>query len=411
MPKFSALNANSNRPQGKRSAPGGSKPWRARIQGNQAPAAPRPRIAAAPAAPARAAAPGGRSRATFLDSVITRGHESADRDIGKYGHMMMDPFNREAATRYPDETILPTSLVHLTSSSTYLVDGTGTMWAWLKGKVISNTAALGYPAAYTLIRPTRVGTPWGPDDYGSLQASWQALESIDRTLAYGIRVRVTGLAPSSFLPSGSFYFLQIQQDEAQAAFGALSASGEEYAIQAVTAGKGFSMTTNELSKMDGVTLPGLPQGPMSFLFSDKDAVMTNTAGNAPTLGTAPSQVSSACPILIVVGFGLQAGMVIRVDYAHHVEYVPSVDASGLVQTKVCAPSAQAREGIASVAAIVQQRLGGSTSGAEARDALSSVGKALTSMVPGGNLMLQGASAAVTGLGGPQWLKSALASLA
>jgi len=94
----------------------------------------------------------------------------------------------------------------------------------------------------------------------------------------GIRTRLVGLPTSTFLPSGTLYFLRIQEAELSATLAALDVS-ETAAIQAVTAGKGFSMTVNELSKLDGVILPFLPQGPMSFVFSDNNSVAAAAAGS------------------------------------------------------------------------------------------------------------------------------------
>jgi len=69
------------------------------------------------------------------------------------------------------------------------------------------------------------------------------------------------------------------------------------------------MTVNELSKLDGVILPFLPQGPMSFVFSDKDSLPAAAAGTS----VSGSTVVSANPVLLIVGYGLEAGLKLRFD--------------------------------------------------------------------------------------------------
>jgi hypothetical protein len=328
--------------------------------------------------------------------------------------MLLDPFSREAACRYPDETIVATGLTHLTTSDTFTADPTGTVQTFLRWKV-TDFAATAVP---TVSLPTPFGAPVRYADYGSPQASWLALDSIDRTLAMGIKARVVALPTSTFLPSGTLYFLQVQEAELNSTFVALAA-GEAAAIQAVTAGKGFSMTVNELSKMDGVVLPFLPQGPMSFVFSDRNSIPAATAGTVA--GT--SSVVSANPIIVVVGYGLESGLKILFDYAHHVEYVPTTAAAGLIATAVEPPSAAAREGIAKASAIVQSHISGSTSGKEVAPLLSGgdlgglvgrLGKMAIGATGLGGLVSPLASAGASvarGLGAPAWLSSALASLA
>jgi len=251
---------------------------------------------------------------------------------------------------------------------------------------------------------------------------------VDRTLACGINVKITGLPPNTFLPAGVIYFLQLQEYEFAGLLGSSPAS-ESLFINAVAAGKGFSFTLNELQKMDGATLPYLPQGPMSYTFSDLDAyapwgsgqMSGATNGSGASAGTS-SGVMSAQPRLVVVGFGVPQGLELTVKYVHHLEYIPTVAASGLIKTEVCSPSMETREGIAKAAQMVQSHLAGRTSARDVAQIVSptasglagiatGLGRAAVGMIPGASVFVRGAQALSQGLGAPKWLTSVLSSLA
>jgi hypothetical protein len=328
--------------------------------------------------------------------------------------MLLDPFSVSKGHRYPDETIVPTALVNLRRSDTYTVGAGGTVGTALHWKL---RAATGGVYVGTVAPP---GTSFSAgeaagvvSDYGTAQSSWSALTTVDRTLACGVRVRLVGLPTSTFLPSGTLYFLQIQSLEYTGA----TFDTEAECIQAVTARRGFSITANELSKMDGAIAPYLPQGPMSFVFSDKDA--PGASFSAVFAGAGGGAVS-ANGAVVVVGFGLQPGSVLRFDYCHHVEYIPSIPSAGLLEVAVEPPSAAARDGMARAAQIVQTNTMGRTDAASLKPFVGSgstlgsiaaaVGKMAVSAIPGGSMIVKGASAIADTLGAPAWLKSAISSL-
>jgi len=358
--------------------------------------------------------------------------------------MMVNPFDTSNAVRYPDETIVPTGVVTLynqvTSAATY---ATSNFYSVLTVKPIRIGAA--YPSGlasnwdvpYTII-PPQWSVPGGPfnapsgstvrSDYGVPQGSWANLSAVDRTLACGMNVKITGLPPNTFLPAGTIYFLQLQEYEFEGLMSGASAS-ESLFINAVAAGKGFSFTLNELQKMDGATLPYLPQGPMSYTFSDLDAYAPWGSGQAfgsynasgASAGVS-SGVMSAQPRLLVAGFGVPSGLEFTVKYVHHLEYVPTVAAAGLIKTEVCPPSTEAREGIARAAQLVQSHLAGRTSAKDVAPIVSptasglaglatSIGKAAVGLIPGASIFVKGAHALSEGLGAPKWLSSVLSSLA
>lgn len=330
--------------------------------------------------------------------------------------MVIDPLDKGKAERYPDETIVPTGLVHFTSSTTYVVpEGSTTLSTALRWKCAQdevggpNTAPI-YPVTDISHGPLGVGNDdW--TDYGTPQQTWIQINAVDRTLATGIRLRVVGLPTATFLPSGTLYFLQVQNRELWSAY-----STESICIQAVTAGKGFSMTLNELSKSDGVTLPYLPQGPMSFVFSDNSAEAAVLAGRL--VGGVNSTVVSANGALIVVGFGLQAGTTVRVDYAHHIEYIPRPQAAGLIETKVELPSSAARDAISRGVQLVQEHLAGSTALGKVAPVVTGGGagivqsltRAAVGLIPGAGAIVGVAKSAADALGAPPWLKTAMSFL-
>lgn len=332
-------------------------------------------------------------------------------DVGGYLGMVVDPHSKERGARYPDETIVPTGMVHLATSVTYTVPaGESTFATQLKWKC-DQDGLPGAPADLPpIILPKPVPAPGTWVDYGVPQTSWASLSAVDRTLACGIRVRLIGLPVATFLPAGTLYFIQLQASEVPMA-------SEAAAIQAVTAGKGFSVTVNELSKSDGVTIPFLPQGPMSFVFSDTNSFAAVEAGIPGSL--IPAGVVAANGSVIVLGFGMQPGQELRVDYAHHIEYIPRVEAAGLIATSVCPPSSMARDAISRGAQLVQQSLAGATSFSKvaglvsefAPSILSSLGRAATGLIPGGAFLARGAAAMAKGFGAPAWLSSALESIA
>lgn len=349
----------------------------------------------------------GGSRASYASVAAGRANELVNRKVTPFLSMVMNPFERESAARYPDETIVPTALTHFQKSTTYSVDATGTVYTVLGWK--ADQASVVAPISL----PAPIGGPAIPADYDTPQAQWATLSAVDRTLACGIRVRLTGLPVSTFMPSGTLYFLQVQKSEFVALSTYISTLGEPAALQAVTAGKGFSVTVNELSKSDGIILPYLPQGPMSFVFSDTNSLAAASAGLTP----ATAEVVAANGNLLVVGFGMNPGQTLRFDYAHHIEYIPTISAAGIVATSVEPPNMGAREAIGRGAQVVQQRLAGSTSLKEVAPLTSGlpsiaaqVGRMAVGLIPGGSALVGAGAALARGLGAPAWLTSALDQL-
>lgn len=372
---------------------------------------------------------------SYRDAAAGRGLEMAARDVSKYSQMLLNPFEKNSGCRYPDETIVATGLVHLARTVTYVQPAltplggqpTDRFITALGSKVISSGASVPPGASetpFTILAPGSFANGAAPSaagqtDYLTPQATFSALNAVDRTLAAGVRVSLTGLPTSTFMPSGTLYFVQAQEYEFSSLLATLQ--NESGAVQAVTAGKGFSTTLNELNQVGSIILPLLPQGPMSFTFTDNNSYLAFGAGQVGgTISGALSSVVSAAPRLIVVGYGLAAGVELRFEYSHHVEYIPTTSAAGLIQTAVEPPSTNARQGIARAAQIVQESIAGRSTardvapvlgGGAVANVVGNLGKMAVGMIPGGSLIAQGAKAVANAFGAPKWLSSILSTVA
>jgi len=369
----------------------------------------------------------------WSQKAADRGRESVAKAIEPYASALLDPFQK-SCPRYPDETILPTAMMHLTSTINHTFQGVGSNNALITAlnikpiqESVPAPSPYSAPASWTIRTPTEFPAYPAPGatyaivqntDYGPQQASFVNVSSIDRTLAAGIKVSLTGLPPSTFLPSGTIYMLQLQETEFDYVWQQLGNVGEAYAIQAVAAGKGFSLSTAELQSKRSAHIPYLPQGPMSFNFTDTNSFAAAFAGAANDTLTAipPSSVVSAAPKLVLVAFGMQSGITLRIEYSHHVEYVPFPNAAGLIQTENCPPSSVAREAIARTLQTASSNINGKSSlmdnpvimaGAAAAGALARAGVGL---IPGGRTVASIANFAAKTLGAPMWLQGALSSL-
>lgn len=290
--------------------------------------------------------------------------------------MLVNPFYREDGTRYPDSTIAPTALSHFVAAQQYSVPTLRPFFTILKTKFNSSTA-------YSAVTQFNVGTPPAPATvtnytYGTPQSTYQSLVGQHRTLACAVRARVTALPTSTFVPSGTIYFLQLGEQEmglnpsplpGQDTFRNICVNGEPEAIRAVLAGKGFYMTVAELyggGLSQGAHIPFLPSGPNNFLMTDIDSYVSTWAGNNGPWALSSAAVTSdviATPgnNLVIFVFGAQVGMEFKFDYTHHVEYIPSSGASGLVETRMDTPSHAVRNSIDQGVNEITKSLVGATS--------------------------------------------------
>lgn len=360
--------------------------------------------------------------------------------LSKYMEMILNPHRTSDSSdlcRYPDETIVPTGVVSLQDSSSFVVPAAtgsqipGTLFAQLRWKVNndqSDWTANSLPVVPPQLLDTNLGNFANSGTAYTQQDAWLRVSSVDRTLACGVRIKVLGVG-STFLPTGTLYAIQYQNQELTGTLTALSGpNGEASARALVAARKGFSVTMNEVSKADGMTIPYLPQGPMSYVFSDTNREAAAIAGIGPYSGLTfpPSTVVSANGGLLVVGYGLTQGQSFRIDYGHIIEFVPNINGAGLIQTAVQPPSSSMRDEISMGVASIQKTVAGSSSlgpvagllSGSAADAARSIaqqvlgagGAAMRAAIPGSGVVLEGVRGMARNLGAPAWLNSALTML-
>jgi len=379
------------------------------------------------------------SAVSYAAEANARSLVAVEKKVGTYMGMVIDPFSADTAVRYPDDTIVATALAHLNSALNFTVTSDATFVTMLKwkhdylpadGLITYASNPITPPQALSLI-DTGVSFMGNNVSYGAPALRLTQTSAVDRTLALGVRVRLNSMPPSTFMPSGTVYFLQMQLSELLSFMKQVQSGGtnsESLAVQAVSANKGFSVSVNDISKTGGVSIPYLPQGPMSYLFSDTNTDPAAVAGlNGkvnPLNNYVPSTVVSANGALVVLGFGLQTGSSFRFDYAHHVEYIPNYVSAGTVTTAVELPSSSARDAIAAGAQAVSISMNGSTSLSEAGPCVTgissagpslgkSIAKSVLGLFPGGSAISGAMSAGASlnkSLGGPAWLSSALGIL-
>lgn len=319
----------------------------------------------------------GRGRRDYL---LQAGNGRTTQSISKYANMLLNPFHREMAERYPDETTVPTGVTHFIASDTNVSQGKdGTI------KIVRQQ--LQKKSIWSDQLDFNVGTALTPNsltgfDYGGQYTAYQNLAGVARTLSCGLKVQITGLPVSTFMASGRWYFLQLQEREM--AFSAVNSPddtiasiafiGEAAAIACVNAGKGFTITSQELlASPGGIHIPFLPSGPQAMLMSDVNpnqgaGADPSWAGNnapwaigGPTPASVPvvgSYSSGMC--LVAVSFGVQLDTVVTYTIAHHTEYVPISGAAGIVDLRCADSDMVVREGITKVTQRVSGALHGST---------------------------------------------------
>lgn len=339
---------------------------------NKAPAAPKQGVSRAAAAKLKAIlggvefpplskattkAPRQVGKKSYADVVRSQGSGFLAKTNGSdYLKCLMQPIDTPCGVRWPDETLVPTSTNKFISETTYVVTGTtfacGLGWkAIQKGAAAAFTGNGAFPAGSvwsTILQPQDAPTLGLDSDYGPSQATWATLSSVDRTIACGLRVRLTDLPPNKFMKPGKLYFIQYTPEEFPGVLAATLAANEPYFQQLVTASKGFTLTTADADAAGGVSHPFLPMGPNSFVYSGTDAgFAAGTTNNATSAAVQQNLNVSANGGLWVIGFGVTAGTAVNVTFAHHLEFVPTVSAAGLLEPVTSQPDTMLRQDILS----------------------------------------------------------------
>lgn len=261
-----------------------------------------------------------------------------------------------------------------------------------------------YVSAITGVNHT--STAWS-DDYGTTLASTLPYVSAYRTLAAAIRVRIVGLPTSQFMTPGKIYFAQVRYDledlpvteqdfvtleqlgrASHVSADAVREAGSKTVFMTPDGAEKFGMVSNFLMA------PGLiwdvagnvePYATYTqFPTVPKAIAVANSSGNAPfsalsavvpytTTGDSDSNITlpfgpmsnakvdnadmanaDSTSLLIVGYFGAADGVVLEVDYANVIEYIPNKKSPAGVEARVQLPSASAMDAIFSASAVCSQ---------------------------------------------------------
>lgn len=226
---------------------------------------------------------------------------------------------------------------------------------------------------------------WG-DDFGAQQTTLTSYIASYRVLSMGVRVRVVGLPPSTFLTPGKIYFAQVRCEQSD-----MPVTEQEF-VTLERLGRGTHVSMDAVREAGSKTYFCSPDGPEKFHMSTNFVMPPGMyiAGSAPgptighryfprlgvtsTLGvfgnlynsiipydsspvtndTADSACADGTYVIIVGVFGSQPGVVLEVDYALNGEYIPTKTAPPGIDTAVQVPSALAMDKIFTAAALATE---------------------------------------------------------
>lgn len=229
--------------------------------------------------------------------------------------------------------------------------------------------------------------PWG-QDYGPPQSQTCSWTAAYRTLALAMRVRVVGLPASTFMAPGKVYFAQVRanysdlpiteqdyvnlerigrathvsldavRESGSKTFFAVPDSADKFVLSST-----FPMAPGEFDPKndDGLAVRQFPavNGPFipdnSYTLIPYQTATTNAtvaAGSRNLVGN-PTDAATAdqTMILLMAVFGAASGVILEVNYATVVEYIPTGDAPPGVETRVQLPNSPAMDTIFAAAAV------------------------------------------------------------
>lgn len=234
---------------------------------------------------------------------------------------------------------------------------------------------------------------WG-DDFGSSLSSTLPYISAYRTLASAIRVRIVGLPSSQFMTPGKIYFAQVRYDledlpvteqdfvvleqlgrASHVSADAVRASGSKTIFYTPDGSEKFNMTSNFVlapgvmptwlnGSSPGVCIKKFPTPTSAYNagcpilqtivpYSTSGLITTPGVKNAVADGPDSANADSTM-LLVVAYFGASDGVVLEVDYAHVIEYIPNKSSPAGVECMVQLPSSSAMDAIYSASAISAQ---------------------------------------------------------
>lgn len=271
---------------------------------------------------------------------------------------------------------------------------------WGAGAYIDPRVAMAY-RSYVPPSTPQTGV-WG-DDFGAAMRTTLPYMAAYRTISMAIRVRVVGLPPSQFMTPGKIYFAQVRNDHID-----LPVTEQDYStLEAL--GRASHVSADAVRAAGSKTLYWLPDGEQKFSMVSNflpacgafDAgelaagVVTSTQGAGlrqfptPAIGaTAPTDFTrniipyrasgvstdagapgflyggsasgpdavnaDSSSILLMAYFGAADNVVLEVDYAHIVEYIPTQASPGGVEALVQLPDSTAMDSIFAAAAVMAE---------------------------------------------------------
>lgn len=242
-----------------------------------------------------------------------------------------------------------------------------------------------------------VGQPWG-DDFGPSMRTSLPYMAAHRTLSMAIRVRIVGLPTGQFMTPGKIYFAQVRCDSSDlpvteqdfssleqlgrathVSADAVRAAGSKTLFYVPDGQSKFNMVSTFLPPCGSFATSELgpaftnPQGAGLRLFptaafptdfrraiipyrstgvsTDPGVPSDEFGGSASTPDAANADGTS---LLFMAYFGAQDGVVLEVDYATIMEYIPTKAAPGGVEALVQLPDSSAMDQIFAAAAVVSE---------------------------------------------------------
>lgn len=242
-----------------------------------------------------------------------------------------------------------------------------------------------------------VDQPWG-DDFGPSMRTSLPYMAAHRTLSMAIRVRIVGLPTGQFMTPGKIYFTQVRCDSTDlpiteqdfsnleqlgrathVSADAVRAAGSKTLFYVPDGQSKFNMVSTFLppcgsfGASEWKPVIGSPQAaglrsfPTSYFPVDfrRSIIPYRSSGVATDSGTPSDEYggSASAPdsanadgtsFLFMAYFGAQDGVVLEVDYAQILEYIPTKSAPGGVEAMVQLPDSLAMDQIFSAAAVVSE---------------------------------------------------------
>jgi len=244
--------------------------------------------------------------------------------------------------------------------------------------------------------------PWA-DGFGTSMQTTVGFIAAYRTLSMAMRVRIIGLPTGQFMTPGVVYFAQVRMNHSD-----LPVTQQDF-VQLEQLGRASHVSADAIREAGSKTLFYSPDGPQKFSMTSNFVAPPGVFGPADATGWVPavpgagvryfpgapavvqkatdftrnivpylSQSNTNLPsstpdslrvatvdatdaanadsstLLVMAYFGIQEGVVLEVDYAHIVEYIPNNSAPAGIEAVVQLPDSAAMDSIFASAAVMTE---------------------------------------------------------